>query len=73
MMMCLIMVISLVNGQALTWTGKKCGVDNQGLYDTSLRLATCNDYCKSINWHSGKCTLNQGYGECLCELYQELK
>lgn len=57
------MAISSVHGQGATWTGKKCGIDNQQLYDIS---SSCNDYCKSIGWQYGKCEINKGYGECLC-------
>lgn len=67
---CLVVALSAVYGQTgLKYTGQKCGVDNQQLYDRSLNLNTCNDYCQSSlggNFHFGFCELHNGYGECKC-------
>jgi len=53
------------------WTGLKCGIDSQKLYDRSFKLDTCNDYCISDyagNADSGQCVYNSdGYGECKCK------
>lgn len=62
-----------VHGLSDTWTGLKCGIDNQQMYDRGLgtNIDTCNDYCQAKMhpgiW-SGRCELNDGYGECYCRL-----
>lgn len=68
LLVCIVVALSSVQGQKQDWSGQKCGIDNQQLYDRSLKLDTCNDYCRSsyYNWHKGKCEINNGYGECRC-------
>lgn len=57
-----------VQGQAADpiWTGLKCGMDNDKLYDRSLNIDTCKQYCYLRYFKLGKCELNNGYGECKC-------
>lgn len=69
LLVCLMLALSSVKGQGRKWTGQKCGMDNQKLYDRTLNLDTCNDYCLSISWHYGICEINKGYGECYCGFY----
>lgn len=72
MKMQLVLLISLVVILASVeaeWTGKKCGVDNQKMYDRTLNADTCDDYCAILKirgvWN-GKCEINNGFGECNC-------
>lgn len=66
--MCLVFILSSVQSDEV-WSGKKCGIDSQKLYDQSLGIATCSEYCAYVmtgtrTW--GSCKLNAGYGECYC-------
>lgn len=72
MKMQLVLLISLaviLSSVEADWTGKKCGMDNQRMYDPDLKGITCDDYCALIKvrgvWN-GKCKINKGYGECDC-------
>ncbi|KAJ6639748.1 hypothetical protein Bhyg_12495 [Pseudolycoriella hygida] len=71
---CLLAVLSVQAQRDLKWSGMKCGVDNHKIYDRSLGLDTCSDYCKSpksgLTANFGYCTLNSsGYGECKCGVF----
>lgn len=66
LLICLMAAFSVVNGQYDLWTGLKCGMDNQKLYDRSYNLDTCDDYCVAGKFHYGRCEINNGYGECRC-------
>lgn len=68
---CLAFALALVQGQNDRWTRLKCGMENQKLYDRTLGLDTCNDYCVariSPGYWRGQCEINNGYGECRCYL-----
>ncbi|KAJ6644290.1 hypothetical protein Bhyg_09257, partial [Pseudolycoriella hygida] len=41
----LVITSSIVQGQTQVWTGLKCGMDNDKLYDRSLGIDTCLEYC----------------------------
>lgn len=71
LLVCFVFALSSVHGQNTKWTGYKCSVSSQQLYDRSLpNIDTCADYCRSplVAWHIGRCEINNGYGECLCGL-----
>lgn len=65
----LAIILSSVEAQSPKWTGLKCGVDNQKMYDRNLGADTCKDYCVANSgrglWN-GLCEINNGYGECKC-------
>lgn len=70
--LCLVYVLS-VYGQTQVWTGLKCGMDNQKLYDRSYYndygIDTCAQYCSHAmpgTGQFGSCQINNGYGECRC-------
>lgn len=67
---CIIMVASVYGDEVPYWTGQKCGVESNKLYDRQLGYDTCTDYCKGSNENpkllSGRCEINNGYGECKC-------
>lgn len=72
LLLCLVVVLTAYGQRQIpSWTGKKCGMESQKLYDRSLGLDTCNDYCTSSYASfadSGRCELNaSGYGECYCK------
>lgn len=57
-------ILSLGQGEC-TWTGQKCDMYSHQLFDRTLNLNTCNDYCAST--YKGTCKINNGYGECQCK------
>lgn len=63
------LAITLVQGQTQVWTGLKCGMDDDKLYDRTLDIDTCALYCAHAMpgiGQYGSCQLNNRYGECRC-------